>query len=209
MLSQADKRDKYVVRYIQYVDIYCFIYLNLNKYPNKFMHRDMGIHDRECANIYMSSPGIYPFWMQMQLQQSFSETLLLGNHCLLCNLARLLDGVFDSTVYLLDIMRTRPSIVTNHLASSVTAQGKKLHCQAFPLRLLITFWSSGVREHKSKRMCSTARAADVKLPGLRLAVFWLCSREVSREAITAVNYWLCYNGRSESGTPVEGNCSVL
>lgn len=38
----------------------------------------------------------------MQLQQSTSETLLLGNHCLLCNLARLLDGVFDSTVYLLD-----------------------------------------------------------------------------------------------------------
>lgn len=30
--------------------------------------------------------------------------------------------VFDSTVYLLDLMRTCPSIVTNHLASSVTVQ---------------------------------------------------------------------------------------
>lgn len=60
----------------------------------------------------------------MQLQQSLLETLLLGNHCLRCNLARLLGGVFDSTVYLLDFTRTRPSIVTNHLVSSVTVQGK-------------------------------------------------------------------------------------
>lgn len=60
----------------------------------------------------------------MQLQQSLSKTLLLGNHCLLCNLARLLDGVFDSKVYLLDVTRTCPSIVTKHLASSVTVQGK-------------------------------------------------------------------------------------
>lgn len=64
-------------------------------------------------------------------------------------------------------------------------------------------------EHKSKRMRITASAADMKLPGLRLAVFWLRSREVSREAIMPVTYWLSYNGRSESGTPVEANRSVL
>lgn len=64
-------------------------------------------------------------------------------------------------------------------------------------------------EHKSKRTRFTARAADMKLPGLRLAVFWLRSCEVLREAITPVNYWLSYNGRSESATPVEASCSVL
>lgn len=89
------------------------------------------------------------------------------------------------------------------------AGGKKLHCQAFPLRLLITFWSSGVCEHKSKWMRLTARAAGMKLPGLRLVLFWLHSSEVSREAIMPVNYWLSYNGRSESGTPVEANYTVL
>lgn len=100
-----------------------------------------------CKHIYILQVSIYLFWMQIQLQQSFSEAQLLGNHCLLCNLARLLDGVFDSTVYLLDFMRTRPSIVTNHLASKCDDAGGKIHCQAFPLRLIITFWSSGVCEH--------------------------------------------------------------
>lgn len=57
-------------------------------------------------------------------------------------------------------------------------------------------------ENKSRRMSITARAADMKLPGLRLAVFWLHSREVLREAITPVNYWLSFNGRRESGPPV-------
>lgn len=75
-------------------------------------------------HIYSLQASIHLFWMQMQLQQRFSETLLLGNHCLLCILARLLDGVFDSIVYLLDFTRTRPSIATNHLASSVTVQGQ-------------------------------------------------------------------------------------
>lgn len=87
--------------------------------------------------------------------------------------------------------------------------GEKLHCQAFPLRLIITFWSSGVCEHKSERVRITAGDGDMKLPGLRLPVFWLHCREVWQEAITPVNYWLSYNGRSESGTPVEANCSVL
>lgn len=143
----------------------------------------------------------------MQLQQSILETLLLGNHCLLCNLARLLDGVFDRTVYLLDLRRTAPSIVTNHLASNVTVQGN-LHGQAFLLRFLITFWSSGMCKHKSKRMRITARAADMKLPGLRLAVFWLRSREVSWEAITPVNYWLSYIGRSESAAATSDEAAV-
>lgn len=85
--------------------------------------------------------------MQIQLQQSFSEAQLLGNHRLLCNLASLLDGVFDSIVYLLDFTRTRPSIVTDHLASKCDdggGAGGGIHRQAFPLRLIITFWSSGV-----------------------------------------------------------------
>lgn len=111
----------------------------------------MGIHSLERTSvqtyIYILQVSIYLFWMQIQLQQSFSEAQLLGNHCLLCNLASLLDGVFDSTVYLLDFMRTRPSIVTNHLASKCDDAGEKIHCQAFPLRLIITFWSSGVCEH--------------------------------------------------------------
>lgn len=79
------------------------------------MRGEMGAH--ECAKTYILQASIYLFWMQIQLQQSFSEAQLLGNHRLLCNLASLLDGVFDSTVYLLDFTRTRPSIVTDHLAS--------------------------------------------------------------------------------------------
>lgn len=109
MLSRAEKRWQ-TCSYI-YMYIYSWAFTFLSAWV--------------CKHIYILQVSIYLFWMQIQLQQSFSEAQLLGNHCLLCNLASLLDGVFDSTVYLLDFMRTRPSIVTNHLASKCDDVGEK------------------------------------------------------------------------------------
>lgn len=54
------------------------------------------------GGIYILEAFMYLFWMQIKLQQSFLEILLLGNLCLLCNLVGLLYIVRGGTVYLLD-----------------------------------------------------------------------------------------------------------
>ena len=57
-----------------------------------------------CAKrdkIYILEASIYLFWMQIKSQQSFLETLLLGNLCLLCNLVGQLCIVCGGTVYFL------------------------------------------------------------------------------------------------------------
>lgn len=53
-------------------------------------------------SIYILEASICLFWMQIKLQQSFLETLLLGNLRLLCNLVSLLYIVCGGTVYLLN-----------------------------------------------------------------------------------------------------------
>lgn len=73
-----------------YVDVWGIEYVSLCACVCK--------HDR----IYIEGASIYLFWMQIKLQQSFVDTLLLGNTCLLCNLVGLLDIVCDGTVCLLD-----------------------------------------------------------------------------------------------------------
>lgn len=108
------------------------------------------------------SGGIHLFWMQIKLQQSFVETLLLGNLCLLCNLVGLLYIACDGTVYLLDwgFMRTCTSIGINlhgQWRRSIRCAGERLRlwfglkCAevlrkdfifTFPSWLIITFCSS-------------------------------------------------------------------
>lgn len=53
-------------------------------------------------NIYILEASICLFWMQIKSQQSFLETLLLGNLCLLCNMVSLLYIVSSDIAYLLN-----------------------------------------------------------------------------------------------------------
>lgn len=127
-------------------------------------------HDR----MYIEEASIYLFWMQIKLQQSFLETLLLGNLCLLCNLVGLLYIVCDGTVCLLDwgFMRTFPSTwinLHNHWRRSIRcAQGRfrlwsGLKCgsseEILHFEALVCVC---VCEHKFKKMHITTRADDVK-----------------------------------------------
>lgn len=93
-----------------------------------------GVSECECMcmqtwqDIY--SGGIHLFWMQIESQQSFLETLLLGNLCVLCNVVGLVYIVRVGTVYLLDwgFMRTCPIRIKRHNAwrRSIRCGGKRL-----------------------------------------------------------------------------------
>lgn len=68
--------------------------------------------ERMCMQTWQDiySGGIHLFWMQIELQQSFLETLLLGNLRMLCDVVGPVYIVCVGTVYLLDwgFMRTCP-----------------------------------------------------------------------------------------------------